>query len=161
MQMQYIYISAALLFISFLANRNKTITGFKKGLLQFVKLLPALLSVVIIISIILHFLPNELILDYLGESAGWEAYVSAAVIGSIALIPGFIAFPLAGILVDTGVSYAVIAVFITSLLMVGILTLPVEMKFFDGKTALLRNGLSFIGALIVGSVMVLIYSLIL
>ncbi|MFW5706426.1 MAG: hypothetical protein ACOC12_00770 [Bacteroidota bacterium] len=156
--MQYIYISIALLIISFIANRKKTISGFKKGLLQFARLLPALLSVVIIISIILYFLPNEIILSYLGESAGWEAYVSAAIIGSIALIPGFIAFPLAGILVNTGVSYSVIAVFITTLLMVGILTLPIEMKFFDRKTALLRNGLSFAGALVVGFIMVLLYS---
>lgn len=156
--MQYIYISFALLVISFVANRNKTIAGFKKGMLQFFKLMPPLLSVIIIISIILHFLPNELILSYLGESAGWEAYFSAAIIGSIALIPGFIAFPLAGILVNTGVSYGVIAVFITSLLMVGFLTLPIEMKFFDRKTALLRNGLSFAGALLVGFIMVLFYS---
>jgi len=154
----YIILSLLFILISAMADFRKTISGVKKGITQLLRLLPTLISVIIIISIILYFLPNELILSYLGESAGWEAYVAAAIIGSIALIPGFIAFPLAGILVNTGVSYSVIAVFITTLLMVGILTLPIEMKFFDRKTALLRNGLSFVGALVVGFIMVLFYS---
>ncbi len=155
-----IIITAALVFISFLVDRKKTIKGIEVGLTQFLKILPALLSVIIIISILLFFVSNELISYYLGESAGWEAYISAAFIGSVSLIPGFIAYPLAGMLVKTGVSYSVIAVFITTLMMVGTLTIPIEAKYFGLKTTLLRNLLSFIGAIIVGAAMVIAYTVI-
>jgi len=155
-----IIITAALVIISFIVDRQKTIKGIKKGLMQFIKILPTLFSVIVVISIVLYFVSDELLLEYLGKNAGWEAYISAALIGSVSLLPGFIAYPLAGILLKSGVSYAVIAVFITTLMMVGVLTIPIETKYFGFKTALFRNALSFIGAFIVGAIMVFAYSLI-
>ena len=68
----------------------------------------------------------------------------------------FFAYPLAGILVKSGVSYSVIAVFITTLMMVGILTLPLEAKYFGLKTAIIRNALYFVGAIIIGLIIGLI-----
>lgn len=153
-----IIVTAVLTIISFVFDREKTIRGLKKGMMQFLKILPTLLSVIIIISIVLYFVSDELLVGYLGEGAGWEAYISAAIIGSVSLLPGFIAYPVAGILIKSGVSYAVIAVFITTLMMVGVLTIPIEAKYFGLKTTLLRNALSFIGAIVVGAVMVFVYS---
>ena len=154
-----VIITAILTLISLIVDSKKTIKGIKKSVMQFLKILPTILSVIIVISIVLHFVSKDLIVEYLGESAGWEAYISAAVLGSVSLLPGFIAYPLAGILVKTGVSYAVIAVFITTLMMVGVLTIPIEAKYFGLKTTLIRNGLSFLGALMVGAAMVLAYTI--
>ncbi|MDZ7776603.1 MAG: hypothetical protein U5L09_13825 [Bacteroidales bacterium] len=46
-----------------------------------------------------------------------------------------------------------IALFITTLKMVGIMTIPVEAKYFGMKVTLIRNGLSFLGALVIGVIM--------
>ena len=146
------------LLVSFIADKKKTWAGVTKGLKMFMNLLPAILSVLILVSIFLFFLPNETLVHYLGEDSGLMGYVIAALIGSIALIPGFIAFPLAGILLKNGVNYPVIAVFITTLMMVGILTLPIEIKYFGARTAILRNVLYFIGAIIIGGAIGLAYS---
>ena len=153
-------ITAALVIISFIVDRKKTMKGIKKGFKQFLKILPALMSVIIIISVVLFFVSDELLVDYLGDEAGAGAYISAAVLGSVSLIPGFIAYPLAGILVQSGVSYSIIAVFITTLMMVGILTIPIEAKYFGLKTTIIRNGLSFCGAIIIGTLMAILYYLI-
>jgi len=153
-------ITTALVILSFIVDRKKTIKGIKKGLKQFLKILPTILSVIIIISIVLFFVSDEILIEYLGEEAGIGAYVSAAAVGSVSLIPGFIAYPLAGILVQSGVSYSVIAVFITTLMMVGILTIPIEARYFGFKTTIIRNALSFFGAIIVGTLMAFIYYLI-
>ena len=142
--------------ISFLVDKKKTMKGIKKGIKQFSKILPTLLSVIILISIVLYFLSDEFFIEYLGKKAGIGAYLSAAMIGSVSLIPGFISYPLADILLKSGVSLSVIAVFITTLKMVGIMTIPIEAKYFGLKTALIRNILSFFGALLVGAIMVLI-----
>jgi len=145
--------------ISIVSDKKKTWIGIKKGMRMFINLLPVILSVIILVSIVLFFLPEDIILKYLGKEAGFMGYVVAAIAGSVALIPGFIAYPLAGILVRNGVSYPVIAVFITTLMMVGILTLPIEIKYFGIKTAVLRNSLYFIGALVIGLLIGLIYSI--
>lgn len=150
-------IAGIAIIVSFIANRNKTWTGIKKGLVMFLKILPAILSVLILISIVLSLLPNELIIKHLGEEAGITGFVFAAIAGSVALIPGFIAYPLSGMLVKTGVSYPVIAVFITTLMMVGVMTLPIEIKFFGMRVSLIRNTLYFLGALLIGFFIGLFY----
>ena len=69
--------------------------------------------------------------------------------GSITMMPGFIAFPLGGILVQNGVLYMIISAFTTTLMMVGIITLPVEKKYFGTKVAVIRNIISFFIAVII------------
>ena len=66
---------------------------------------------------------------------------------------------MAGMLIDSGVGYPVIAVFITTLMMVGIVTLPLERRFFGTRVAVARNALSLIGALVIGLTMASVWSL--
>ena len=145
--------TAILLILSFFIDRGKTMAGLKKGAKMFLNILPALLTVLILVSVFLYVVPNHVLTEWLGKGTGWAGVVSAALLGSISLIPGFIAFPLGAILVRSGVSYQVVAVFITTLMMVGILTLPLEAKYFGWKVSILRNSLSFFGALLVGLLM--------
>lgn len=152
-----IILTVILTIVSFVFDKKKTKKAVKKGMMMFVKILPTLLSVIIVVSVVLYLVSDELLIEYLGKEAGLGAYVSAAVIGSISIIPGFIAYPLAGILLKTGVSFSVLSVFITTLKMVGILTIPIEAKFFGYRTAIIRNSLSFMGAILVGGTMALIY----
>jgi uncharacterized membrane protein YraQ (UPF0718 family) len=79
--------------------------------------------------------------------------MAASILGSITLIPGFIAFPLAAALLKSGAGYMQIAAFVSTLMMVGVVTLPMEIKFFGKKAAYLRNGLAFVFSLIVALVM--------
>ena len=152
-----IILTVALTLISFVFDKKKTLKGIKKGMMMFFKILPTLLSVIIVVSLVLYLVSDEVLIQYLGKDAGLGAYVSAAVIGSVSIIPGFIAYPLAGILLKTGVSFSVLSVFITTLKMVGILTIPIEARFFGLKTAIIRNSLSFMGAILVGGSMALIF----
>ncbi|MGD8229878.1 MAG: hypothetical protein PVI20_19025, partial [Desulfobacteraceae bacterium] len=48
-----------------------------------------------------------------------------------------------------GVLYMVLSAFTTTLMMVGILTFPIEKAYFGPKVTILRNVLSFLVALIV------------
>jgi len=151
-----IIITVILTIVSFFFDKKKTWEGIKKGLKQFINILPTLLSVIILISIVLYFVSDKVLMEYLGADAGIGAYFSAAILGAVAILPGFIAYPLAGILVKSGVALSVIAVFITTLKMVGILTIPIEKRYFGLKVTLMRNALSFAGALVVGIIMALI-----
>ena len=145
-----IFISVVCLILSLAVDQRKTFEGIKRGAGMFMNLLPALLTVLILVSVFLYLVPDKTIIKLLGAKSGVIGVAIAAAVGSIALIPGFIAFPLSKILLGKGVSYMVVAVFITSLMMVGVLTLPVEFKYFGKKAAIMRNVLSFLGAIIVG-----------
>jgi len=149
--MLIITIAAAL--ASLLFDRRRTWAGLRRGVRMFLAILPDLLVVLIAAAALLALTPESAIVRLLGKGSGPAGIAAAAIIGSIALVPGFIAFPLAAVLHQSGVSLDVIAVFITTLMMVGIVTLPVERKYFGWKIALYRNGLSFAGALVVGLLM--------
>ena len=155
-----LYVATLLfLLLSLVFNRQKTVKAIKTGTMMFINLLPPFLSILMLVAIALTLLGPQTIQNWLGNNSGPVAYLVAALTGAIALIPGFVAYPMAGMLVKNGVAYPVIAVFITTLMMVGIVTLPLEKKFFGMKLALTRNALNFAGALIIGLGMNLLWNL--
>ena len=151
--------TALLLLLSLILNRQKTAKALKTGTMMFVNLLPPFLSVLMLVAVALTLVGPETIQRWLGENSGPMAYLAAALTGAITLIPGFVAYPMAGMLAKSGVAYPIIGVFITTLMMVGIVTLPLEKKFFGMKMALARNALNFAGALVIGLTMALVWNL--
>lgn len=136
------------LFISFMKDRSKTRLALKKAWRSFENILPSVLAVLLLIGLILTLLDEQAISKLLGADSGILGMVIAAVIGCITLIPGFVAFPLAASLLAAGAGYAQIAVFISTLMMVGIATLPLEIQYFGKRIAAKRNILSLIFAII-------------
>ncbi|MDW2800189.1 hypothetical protein RZO55_21695 [Clostridium boliviensis] len=80
----------------------------------------------------------------------------AAVVGAITLIPGFVAFPMAALLLQGGAGFMQIGAFVSSLMMVGIVTMPVEIKYFGKKITILRNVIAFIFSFIVAYIIGLV-----
>jgi uncharacterized membrane protein YraQ (UPF0718 family) len=134
---------------SLIASRQKTLGALRIAVRRFVGILPAFLIMLILVSIVLFLIPDEVIVRYLGADAKYLAVLSAAALGSITLMPGFIAFPLAGVLLEKGVLYMVLSAFTTTLMMVGVLTYPVERAYFGTKVTIIRNTISFLIALAV------------
>ena len=149
-----LYIVAGIfLIISALNDRSKTKRALKKALKSFENILPQFLAIVIIIGMILSVLDEATISKYVGSSSGIYGILAALIIGSITLIPGFVAFPLAAALLNNGAGPAQIAAFVSSLMMVGMVTLPMEINLFGIKTAILRNSSAILFSLIVAFVM--------
>ena len=105
--------------------------------------------VVFSVSFVLYFIPETTISEYLSYGNKYISLMIASFLGSITIMPGFIAFPLSGILRQNNVPYMVISGFTTTLMMVGILTFPIERKYFGTKVAVLRNVMSFLIAIVV------------
>lgn len=141
------------LMLSAFKSKQKTLLALKKAWKSFENILPQFLVIIIIIGIMLSLLTPEQISRFLGNESGWLGIVIAAIIGSITLIPAFVAFPLAAALLNNGAGYMQIAAFVSTLMMVGIVTFPVEIKYFGKKAALIRNFLAFIFSLIVSALM--------
>lgn len=146
-------IAGTALIVSFVKSKEKTILALKKAWKSFENILPQFLTILIIIGIILAVLTPEQISSLMGNESGWFGVMIAALIGAITLVPGFIAFPLASALLKSGAGYMQIAAFISTLMMVGVVTIPLEMKYFGKKAALIRNIEAFIFSLIVAYIM--------
>jgi len=156
--MYYLYIATGLaVLISAVLDRKKTVTALKIAWRKFAKILPAFLTMLVLVSIILFLVPDTMISHYLGNNSRFIGVVCASAFGSITLMPGFVAYPLCGILLGKGVSYMVLAAFTTTLMMVGILTYPVEKAYFGVKVTIIRNVISFIIALLVALVIGLFF----
>jgi Predicted permeases len=147
----YILVSC-LLCLSFVKDKDKTHRALKKAWKSFENIMPQFLSILFIIGIMLAVLDPQTIYMLLGKDSGLRGMTIAAVIGSITLIPGFVAFPLAAALLKAGAGYGQITMFITTLMMVGVVTLPVEIQFFGRATAIKRNLLALVFAVIISFV---------
>jgi uncharacterized membrane protein YraQ (UPF0718 family) len=150
-------LAAAGLIISFIKDPKKTKMALKKAWKSFENILPQILAVFILIGLALSVLSPQTISRFLGSSSGIWGLLAAAIIGSVTLIPGFVAFPLAAALLNNGAGYMQIAAFVSTLMMVGVVTLPVEIKTFGKKATIIRNIAAFVFSLIAALVIGVVF----
>lgn len=139
--------------ISFVKNKNKTIKALKMAFNMGKGMALSIFSIIFAIGLILTLLPPADIATFVGKQSVLLATVASALLGTITLVPAFIAFPLVGTLVGAGVGIVPAVAFLTTLTMVGIVTFPLEKKEFGVKFTAIRNGLSFLFAIIIALVM--------
>ena len=148
--------TGVLLLISFIKDKKKTKRALKKAWKSFENILPQFLIVLVFVGVLLTVMDSEMILKIIGSDSGWLGVILAAIVGAVTLIPGFIAFPTAAMLLEGGAGYMQIAAFISTLMMVGIVTLPVEIKYFGKRLAIYRNvfafAFSFLVAYVIGHI---------
>jgi uncharacterized membrane protein YraQ (UPF0718 family) len=99
-------VAAAGLIVSVVADRARTAAALRKAWSSFVGILPQFVAVIIIAGMILAALDADTISRLAGARSGWLGVVGAALVGSVTLIPGFIAFPLAALLVNNGAGWS-------------------------------------------------------
>ena len=151
--MYYLYIITGLaLVISFIVSRDRTLRAVKMAARRFFNILPVFLTMLILVSIALFLVPDDFIKVYLGVENKYLAMLSASLLGSAIIMPGFISFPLAGLLLNEGVPYMVLSAFTTTLMMVGVLTFPVEKAYLGTRVTIVRNIISFFIALVIALV---------
>ena len=141
------------LITSVIKSKEKSKKAFRVAGKALMKTAPSLLTVLGIVGLTLGILTPETISNLVGAGAGFTATIVAAVLGTITLIPSLVAFPLAGSLLRSGATVMTISAFVTTLVMVGIVTAPMEIKTLGKNFTLLRNGLGFLAALIIAGIM--------
>jgi uncharacterized membrane protein YraQ (UPF0718 family) len=150
-------LTGILLLVSFYMDKGKTIKGIKKGTKSFFKLMPVLLPLFLFIGIMLTIITPTFISEILGEESGFLGMLFALVIGSITFMPAFVSYPLGAELIESGAGVAQVAALLATLMSVGIVYFSVESKLFSKKAAIYRNAISFIGALLIILVVLVVY----
>lgn len=135
--------------VSIIKDKKKTINSIKMSSGMMKNMVGEIIGILFLIGLLLTFIPPETIKQYLGGSNTLISTIGAAFVGSITLIPAFVAFPLVASLIKAGASIIPIVSFLTTLTMVGMVTFPLEKREFGIKFALTRNLLSFVFAVII------------
>ena len=149
-------VTALLLIFSYYKDKKKTKMALKKAWKAFENILPEFLVVILLVGVLLAILNPEVISKIIGSESGWVGVILAAIVGAVTLIPGFIAFPTAALLLQGGAGYMQIGAFISTLMMVGVVTMPVEIKYFGKKLTIYRNILAFIFSFVVAYIIGLV-----
>ena len=142
-------VTILLMALSFVKDRQKTRAAFNKAWKAFLNIMPEFLGIILIVGMVLAILNPEAITGIIGESSGWTGVILTAVVGAITLVPGFIAFPTAAMLLHNGAGYMQIGAFISTLMMVGVVTAPVEIRYFGKRLTIMRNLLAFMFSFLV------------
>lgn len=146
-------LTAGLLIFSVAKDKKKTLTALKKALSMGRGMAVSVFAIIFLIGFILTILPPEGIASYLENQSTILSTVIAAIVGTITLIPAFVAFPLIETLLEAGVGVMPAVAFLTTLTMVGIATFPLERRTFGTKFTVVRNALSFVAAIMIALVM--------
>ena len=144
------------LILAFSKDKRKAIKSIKIAIKSLIRMLPMIFIIIILIGLLLGFIPPNDISKFIGEQSGVGGILLIGLVGAIMHIPSLLSFPLAASLLEKGASITSVAAFITTLTMIGMITLPLEIKELGKKMALLRNGMSFIIAIIIAIIMGLI-----
>lgn len=148
------WVIAVILFVlSLVKSKETTVDAMKKSRRMMGSMIGEIVAIIFMIGLVLTFIPPETIKTVLGTSSTYISTFFSALVGSVTLIPAFVAFPLVGSLVDVGASIVPAVAFLTTLTMVGIVTFPLEKKEFGTKFAILRNLFSFGFAIIIALMM--------
>jgi len=149
--MPYIILYPAVLIlfaVSWYADKQKTKKALKMAKQNLTRLIPRAFAILSLSAILVAMLSVETITKLLGSDSGFMGVVIALVTGSISVIPAFVAFQIGKTVLDSGAGYMQLAAFISTLIGVGIFSLPIEIEYFGKKFAILRNLLFFLVAVI-------------
>jgi len=136
-------VAGFLLLVSSLKNKSNTIKSLKVAWKSFSKLLPTVLAMMLFIGISLSVINENVISAMIGSESGVFGAIIALAVGSIVTLPSFVAFPLGGALLKAGAGYMQVAALVSTIMAVGFVSLPVEIKYFNKNIAVKRIVLSF------------------
>jgi uncharacterized membrane protein YraQ (UPF0718 family) len=127
---------------------QKMAASLKKTATSFASVFPILIGVMLLISLILVLVPPSL---YGAVFTGDEIFdpLIGAMIGSVAAGNPITSYIVGGELIDQGVSLLAVTAFIAAWVTVGVAQLPAEGMILGKRFALIRNGISFLSAVLV------------
>lgn len=150
-------ISALLALLSLIESREKTLKALRLTARKFLGILPLFLVVMAGFAVLVNLLPSEVMHEYLGHESGFNGVLLSLSLGSVSVMPGFVAYPLAAALKMQDIPYYIIAGFVVALMNVGIVSFAFEKKFLGWKVALVKNLIGLAVSIVVIVVVKLIF----
>ena len=138
---------AIILTLVFPNKRGTVITASWKFFYEMILILPA---VMILMGLFNVYVPKEIVVKYIGETAGIKAIFIGLLVGSLPTGPLYIAFPMASALIEKGAKISCIIAFLSAWACIKIPQEMIELQFLGLKFMLLRLTLTIAFVIIMG-----------
>jgi len=122
---------------------------------NFKKIIPVILGVFLLISFLKTAIPKEFYSKLFSGIPFFDSIIGA-VLGSISAGHPLTSYIIGGELLDHGISLIAVTAFLLTWVTVGIVQLPAESSILGTKFAIARNIVSFISAIIIAGLVILI-----
>ncbi|MEW9076928.1 permease [Terrisporobacter glycolicus] len=142
-------LAAGMCFISYFKSKEKTKNALIKACKSMENIMPQFLSIIVIVGLMLAFIDTDTISNLIGNKSGFLGVLFSATVGSIVMVPTFVAFSTANTLLNSGAGYAQVAALVSTLTFVGIMTFTLESKYIGKKAAFYRNLFAFLFSFVV------------
>lgn len=112
--------------------------GLRTSTNQLIRFLPILIIAMLLAGFTEVLLPAEVIEKWLSDAAGWRGILIAWLAGILTPGGSVMGMPLAAALYNLGVGVGVLVTYMTSLALMSVLRLPLEIGFYGWRLAVLR-----------------------
>ena len=126
-----------------------------KAAKMLLKVSPLIFGTVLLVSLIVTLIPNSFYLKIFTKNIFFDSFIGS-LIGSISAGNPITSYILGGELLSQGVSLIAVTAFLVAWVSVGIVQLPAESMILGKKFAIFRNIFSFVFAIIVALITILI-----
>ena len=140
----YLIVALGLMAISFIKEKQRTKEALKATFKILYTILPVLIFVFVLMGLIQAYVSRETIAAILGKETGVMGILYAELVGSVVLFLPSAVFPFGGYLHDNGAAYGPIAGFVFTAILIGVTTLPLELKLLGKRFTIARNIFTFV-----------------
>ncbi|NJE55041.1 permease [Thermococcus sp. 21S9] len=145
-----VVVITAVLLLMFPEKRTPVFSASKDYLVEMLLVMPAVMVLMGLFSV---FVPDELIVKYLGKSSGLKGMLIAILIGAFPTGPLYVAFPIAASLLKKGARVASVVVFLSAWACIKIPQELVELQFLGLRFMVTRLALTIVFVIAMGLLM--------
>jgi uncharacterized membrane protein YraQ (UPF0718 family) len=135
-----LFIFAGLLLVTFglALSKGVALDGLKSASSAGMKLLPLLALAILLTGFVDVLLPQDFVAKWLSDEAGSRGFLIAWAAGALTPSGGILGMPLAATLMQAGAGTGVLVTYLTSMAVLPVLRIPMELSIYGGKLAALR-----------------------
>ncbi len=138
----------AIILLSIFPERQEAaITASWEFFIEMILILPAIM---VLMGLFTVFVPKNMIVKYLGKSAGIKGFFLAILVGSLPTGPLYVAFPMASALLKKGARISNIVIFLSAWACIKIPQELVELQFLGPRFMAMRLSLTIIFVIVMG-----------
>lgn len=132
------------------AAQGVFVDGLSRASRTFLAMLPILVVAFLLAGMAEALLPPGFVERWLSDAAGARGFVVAWIAGALTPAGGLLGMPLAAGLLKAGAGVGVLVTYLTSMALLPLLRVPMEVGIYGGRLALLRIAASCLLPLVAG-----------
>ncbi|WP_330596656.1 permease [Romboutsia faecis] len=147
---KFFLLLSIILIIILIFNNNLGINVFNNAKSSFLQMLAVLPPIMLLLGLIDEWVSRESMMKYMGEDSSILGIILSIALAAFAAGPMYAAFPFTAVLINKGVKFSNIIIFMNSWCVIKISTLLFEISSLGYKFTLYRLLIDFVGVIAMG-----------